>query len=183
MEYFLMTQDQRYGNTPYFKAVFSQIAPGDICLERCNRIPDETTLAIETNKGLQYLDLLDRQLFMVSTKLRKLLALYDPSMIFKRISTVNFCNGRNEIYWLPILEQVDCIAPQSEFNRDKSVLLKIVLNEEAIKDKPIFRLGGVATPYVVARLDLVESILRRDFEGITFMRLAVVCDDYRGKRI
>lgn len=177
-----MRQDQRYGNTPHFKEVFSQIAPQDLCPEQCNRIPAEMTLTIDTNKDLQYLDLLDLQVFMVSTKLKKLLAMYEPAMIFKRISTVNFYNGRNEIYWLPIFEAVDCIAPQSEFNRDKSVLHKIVLNETAINDKPIFRLGGVATPYVIARLDLVESILRRDFEGISFTRLAVQ-NDHGVKRI
>jgi hypothetical protein len=173
VEYFLMRQDRRYGNTPHFKGVFSQFNMRDLCLERCNRIAEETTIEVEPNKGLQYLDLLDIQLFMVSTKLRKLLAMYEPELIFKRISIIDYSNGRNEIYWLPILEDVDCIAPQSEFNRDKSVLLKIALNEAAINDQSIFRLAGVATPYIVARLDLVESILRRDFEGIKFTRLEV----------
>jgi hypothetical protein len=168
-----MRQDRRYGNTPHFKGVFSQINIRDLCLERCNFIAAETTLTVEPNKDMQYLDLLDMQVFMVSAKLRKLLSLYEPEMIFKRISIVDYSNGHNEIYYLPILEDVNCIASQSEFNRDKSVLLKIVLNEAAIGDQPIFRLGGVATPYVVARLDLVESILRRDFEGISFKRLAV----------
>lgn len=182
MEYFLVQQDRRYGHAPHLKDVFNTIDKRDLSRERCNRVPGEITFAVDSDPEMNYLDLLEGQLFMVSAKLRHLLSKYEPALVFKTISLIDYGNGRNEIYYLPILEEVDCIASQSEFNRDKSVLLKIVLNEKAIHDKPIFRLGGVATPYVVARLDLVESILRRDFEGISFTRLAVQ-NDYGVKRL
>ena len=42
----------------------------------------------------------------------------------------------------------------------------IELNPEEIKEKAIFTLAEVKSRYVIARLDVIESILRRNAKGL-----------------
>jgi hypothetical protein len=174
MEYFLLQQDKRYINTPHLRDIFNKINKKSINLDKCNQIEAELTFQVDSNKDMNYLDLLGGQLFIVSSALMSLVAKYEPGMIFKTISLIDFENGRKETYWLPILADVACLAPQSELTIDKSFLKKIVLQEVAIPDLSIFRIAGVATPYIIVRLDLAESILRREFQGIKLTRLEVL---------
>lgn len=171
LEYFLLQQDRRYCNTPILKNVFNSIDKKDICIEKSSRIDDITSVFVESNKRMQYIDILDMQLFIVSEEMKALLEMYEPQMIFKTISMIDFNNQVNTLYYLPIIEEVDCISGKSVFNLDKSVLKKIVIKEENIADKSIFRLKGVDTPYIIIRLDLAESIMRRKFKGVKLTRL------------
>ncbi|HEY8463668.1 MAG TPA: hypothetical protein VIM29_06575 [Bacillota bacterium] len=172
MEYFLIQQDKRYANAPVLKEVFKTIDKRNICKEFCNRIARVTTFSVVPNKEINYLDFLDGQLLLVSTPLQNLFAKYQPDLLFKQVVLIDFENGHTETYWLPILERVACIGTGSKFNRDQSVLQRIVLKEAAIPDLSLFQLEGVTAPYVIVRLDLAESIMRRNFKGIKLTRLA-----------
>ena len=56
---------------------------------------------------------------------------------------------------------------QSITNLDKSKITKVVLDKAKIPyNKAIFLLGGVNTRCVIARVDLVEGILREDVYGL-----------------
>ena len=171
MEYFLMQQDTRYINTPILKNVFQTIDKKKLCPERSGELEEIITFQVVSNKDMNYIDLLDGQLLLVSAKLSALLAKYEPYLEFKTISLVDSDQGVHQLYYLPILPEVHCISTKSEFNLDRSLLKQIVLKETAIDDRSLFKLGGVATPYHIVRLDLAESILRRDFKGIKLTRL------------
>jgi hypothetical protein len=41
----------------------------------------------------------------------------------------------------------------------------VIIDLSKVKDKCLFKIGGVKNTYVVARLDFIESILRRDASG------------------
>ena len=171
MEYFLLQQDTRYINVPVLKNVFQTIDKKKICLERNSELEEIMIFQVVSNQDMNYLDLIDGQLLLVSVELSALLAKYEPNLEFKTISLVDFEQGVNQLYYLPILSEVKCISAKSEFNLDRSFLKKVVLKEAEIDDRSIFKLGGVTTPYHVVRLDLAESICRRDFKGIKLTRL------------
>ena len=57
--------------------------------------------------------------------------------------------------------------------RLKSIIRKGVIDYEKTEGKAIFRLKGFDHYYMVGRLDLVESILKRNVKGIGLKELEV----------
>ncbi len=51
---------------------------------------------------------------------------------------------------------------------------KIILKREKIKEKAIFKVGGIKERYIIARMDLVESILKREVKGINLIEVKVL---------
>lgn len=97
---------------------------------------------------------------------RDVIKMYEPTTRFREIILLDRQNATSEIYYLPLLEHCDCLAPESELSRGRDTLLTAVLDPEKIEDRSIFYLGGVSKLYVVARLDFVESLFRRKARGI-----------------
>ncbi len=78
---------------------------------------------------------------------------------------------KQKIYNIPIWEEINALheGSESKFN----VVKKIVLDKEKIKNHKIFRIKESDKTLVVVRLDVAESLLRREFEGIYLERLDV----------
>lgn len=77
-------------------------------------------------------------------------------------------------YFLPILPMVNCLSSQSEFVNEDIDISKGVLVEKAISSQALFQLAGIDTQRVVIRLDLLESLLRREALSIRIQELEVV---------
>lgn len=97
---------------------------------------------------------------------------------FKEIILLDRKNATSEIYYIPLLEHCDCLAPESELSRGRDTLITAVLDPEKIEDRSIFYLGGFSKLYAVARLDLVESLLRRGGRGIGLER-CIIANPYQ----
>ncbi len=75
---------------------------------------------------------------------------------------------------MPFVEEVDCLSEQTKRSRGGTELLEIVLREEAVVGKPVFRIARFTHVYLIVRLDALESMLRRRVRGITIKELDVV---------
>ena len=104
---------------------------------------------------------------------RDVIKMYEPTTQFKEIILLDRKNATSEIYYIPLLEHCDCLAPESELSRGRDTLITAVLDPEKIEDRSIFYLGGFSKLYAVARLDLVESLLRRGGRGIGLERCII----------
>lgn len=173
MKYFLIKQDHRYINTPFILNLFERIDKRNISKEGARNIPPITVLYVKPNPDNQYTDILDRQLFLVSEKLKKLLEKYESFLEFKTMVLIDQENCKTIQYYLPIFDKIACLSEKSQLNLDKSVINKIILTESVIGDKSIFKIDGVTNTYIIIRLDIAESILRRDFKGITLTSVDV----------
>ncbi|MNI92322.1 hypothetical protein D3C73_1500980 [compost metagenome] len=76
-------------------------------------------------------------------------------------------------YYIPFVERLAAVHPESEWNLDQSVLRKLVLRADAIRGHKIFRIQESAIPMIIVRLDIAESILRRDYTGIALEQIQV----------
>ena len=74
----------------------------------------------------------------------------------------------------PILESIKCLADEAKVSRGGKELLEIVLREEMIFSKAIFRIAGFDHSYVIGRLDFVESIMRRSAEGLKLIEIMIM---------
>ncbi len=114
---------------------------------------------------MDFVDIVTIPFFMVSEKIHNLIKIFEPNMQYKEIILLDKKNGRAEVYYLPILEEVNCLGKNTKFNLDYSVIEKPILCKEKVGDKSIFRLPEGPSGCCVVRMDLLESILRRDAYG------------------
>lgn len=173
MDYFLLKQDERYSYTPSILDWFNKINIKNLNLINADKIKDVVILYVKSDKNNNYLDVLDNQLFLVSEPMKKILEKYDPNIIFKMICLIDYKNSKQSIYYLPIFEEIEALSEDAEMNLNKTVVKKLVLNEEKIKNKKIFKLKESSESMVVIRLDVAESLLRRDFDGISLEKVEI----------
>ena len=173
MNYFLLKQDKRYSNTPSLKEVYKTIPYKNVNLLDEDKIEDNNIIFVKADEDTEYLDILDTQIFLISEKLKKIIEKYDTNIIFKRICLIDKERKNQNIYYLPIFREFEVLHEKSEFNLNKTIVKKIILDEKKIKNKKIFKIKESDKTLIVVRLDAAESLLRREFKGIALERLQV----------
>lgn len=173
MDYFLLRQDKRCSYTPRILDWFNRINIKNLNLENAHKVKDETIFYVNSESNNNYLDVLDNQLFLISEEMKKILEKYDPNIIFKMVVLTDFKNSKQVIYYLPIFEEIEALSEDAEMNLNKTVVKKLLLNEEKIKNKKVFKLKESSKTMVIVRLDVAESILRRDFNGVELEKVGI----------
>lgn len=173
MDYFLLKQDEEYTNTPRLMNVFNTIDVRNINLLNAHKIEEVIIFNFKCDEGAEFLDILDRNLFLVSEEMKKIIEKYDPEILFKTIPLIDLPNDRQENYYMPIFEDIECLSENADLNLNKTVVKKIILDKEKIKGKKIFKIKESSKIFVVVRLDVAESLLRREFKGICLERLEI----------
>ncbi|MBW6410332.1 hypothetical protein [Clostridium weizhouense] len=173
MEYFLLKQDEEYTNAPVLMDVFNKLDIRNINLLKAHKIDDIVIFNVKCNDETEFLDILDRNLFLISEGMKKIIKKYNPRILFKTIPLIDLSHERQENYYMPIFEEVECLSEKAELNLNKTVVKKIILDKEKIKGKKIFKIKESEKTLVVIRLDVAESLLRREFKGMCLKRLEI----------
>ncbi|NFL34372.1 hypothetical protein FDB64_04660 [Clostridium botulinum] len=173
MDYFLLKQDEEYTNAPMLMDVFKNIDVRNINLLNAHKIDDIVILNVKCNDETEFLDILDRTLFLISKEMKKIIKKYDSEILFKTIPLIDLSHERQENYYMPIFEEIECLSEKSELNLNKTVVKKIILDKEKIRNKKIFKIKESSKTLVVIRLDVAESLLRREFKGMCLERLEI----------
>ena len=173
MKYFLLEQDNRYSNVPKILDIYSKIDRKNLNLIDEYKIKDTVILYAHGDSNTEYLDILERPMYIVSEKMKKLMSKYTENIVFKDLPLMDRENMRQDNYCLPIFEEIQALSSKTEFNLNKSEAKKIVLNGSKIKNKKIFKISGIEKTKIVVSLDVAESILRRDFLGVSLKELQI----------
>lgn len=173
MDYFLLKQDERYKDVPVISQLSARVDMFQMTHQDIHKLEDTIVFNVNTASEGIWPDIIDRQLFIVSDGLEKIIGRYTPDAVFKTLILVDTGNKKQEKYFLPVFERVDALSPKCEFTRDKSIITKLVLRKENLKDKKIFTVTDALKPTVIVRLDVAESILRRYFKGVLLERVPV----------
>ncbi len=173
MNYFLLKQDEDYINAPVLMDVFNKLDVRNINLLKAHKIDDILIFNTKCDEETEFLDILDRNLFLISEKMKKIIEKYAPEILFKTVPLIDLKYKKQENYYMPIFEDIECLSEKAELNLNKTVVKKIILDKEKIKGKKIFRIKESSKALVVVRLDVAESLLRREFKGICLQKLEV----------
>jgi len=130
------------------------------------KLPRRMILEIQKNENTVFTDVVSKPFLLYSDKVKEAVDIYETKIPYKQIVLLDGKSLLTALYYLPILETVDCLSDKSELNRDGSVIRRAVLDKAKLPNRSIFKLGGVKSTYMVVRLDLAESILRRGVRGI-----------------
>lgn len=170
--YFELEQDQRIRNRFRFRDIESTVR-GEFESAEFEQIQEVSVLFTLGDKDSIYPDVIDAPMFMVSDSLKKILSAYDSDVIYRRVALNQAKEGIQKKYWLLLAHKIDCLDESSEQyinGWDK----RIVLNRERIGKRRVFKVNGIRTPRVFVNLEVSESIMRREFEGIVLRPVEVV---------
>lgn len=174
MNYFLLHSDPRYVDSPEFLDWSGKIDPRNIRPGASHKIARRQILNIRPNPHIVFVDVISAPFLLLSKKCMEVVTLYEPQVISKQIILLDMETPQRETYYLPILKQIHCLAEGSEWNLDKSVLSKGVINLEPVGDTSIFQLADMKNIYTVIRVDVLESMLKRGARGVGITPLETV---------
>lgn len=180
MKFYLLGTDPSYTNYPAIKKWFGQIDARDFNLHNANKIPNRQVLMIQESEITVFTSIIDRPFPLISAEVKEVFDMYEPHIIYKEMVLLDQKYERAEVYYLPILEEIDCLNEKSEYNLDKSIIKKGIIDYERTEGRALFRLKGFDHYYLVGRLDLVESILKRKVKGIGLEELEVFDSKSKG---
>lgn len=173
MDYFLLKQDERYTNTPRLIDIFNKLDVRNINLLKAHKIEDIIVFKVKTSDGSEFLDILDNQLFLISKPMKEIIEKYDSGIIFKTLALIDKPNNKQKNYYLPIIEELEALSEAAELNLNKTVVRKLILNREKIQEKKVFKIKESSRALIIVRLEVAESLLRRNFKGIKLERVEV----------
>lgn len=171
MEYFRIKQKPEYFDALVIPNVIKQIDWRYINPEEAQRIAEITIFQLAGKDTPEFIDLLDRQLFLVSSLLKETFTLYAPTLNYKTVIVFNSAQKLQQTYHLPIFAPIDCLSEKSILTPDKRGVKQLVLKQTAIGRKAIFKVQHKFENIIIVRLDAAESILRRNMRGIKMYRV------------
>lgn len=173
MRYYLIIQDKGYINVPKMESVYQKLSDNGSKPPSVNNLKRRSIIEMKSKKETIFPDILVGGLFLVSEKSKECISLFEPNMHFKEIILLDKRRKVKQHYFLPIFFEVDCLTKNSEFSFGHMELKKIEIDESKLKDKAIFRIAGIEKNYIIARLDMIESLLRRGIKGMALEEIYV----------
>lgn len=171
MKYFLIREDERISRRPHMINIHEKIDVRDVCKEGAYKLPRRELVFVKSETV--FTDVVSEPFFLVSEKLKKVIIMYEPRTPLKELILLDRESAAAETYYLPIFEEVTCLADKTEFNPAHTALKKIVLKHDVVSNKAIFKIAGVAGHYVIGNLDIVESFLKRECLGISLTEVEI----------
>lgn len=171
MEFYLFSQDKTIPNAVEPVGILKTLDRDMVNSENLHMMDGlAVQFEIKESSNVEYVDFIESPVPLVSGRLKDILAKYDKKVFFKPIFLADIKRSRQDVYWFMIPENVECLSPKSEFNKN-GTLKRIVIDEERVKYCKVFKIKGIMENLIVIRLDVAESILRRGFFGINLTRL------------
>jgi hypothetical protein len=176
MRYFRLEQDKRFTDIPYIMNGFNKIDGRKIRRDQSRSLPHRVLMELYPNPNTVFGDIILSPYLLLSEKAREAVNLYEQRLPYKQVVLLDSENALTNLYFLPILEVVDCLSAASEMNRGRTVIRRAVLLKSKLPSPSIFRLDNVDCAQIIVRLDLAESLLRRGVRGIK-LRETIVSEE------
>ncbi len=172
MKYFLIEMDEE-NKTPYNINKNRVIDIRMLSKENLNKLPLWNVLETDMPQEGFFPDIICKPCILLSRKCVKTAVMYQPDIMYKGVKLWDKKSGINATYFLTILDKLDCMSEQTQFNSVGNRVIKLVLDRDKIGSKAVFEIKGFDRKCIVGRMDFVESILRRGAEGITLEEICI----------
>jgi hypothetical protein len=177
MVYFLLKQDGQITNAPRPLGLWSKINFRDLTPERAHRLDARMSFEIEGNGNTVFPDLIVSPLLLVSQEVKKVISMYEARVTYKPVFYTNLKHKQHQLYFLPILRQIDCLAPQSVLTPGRISAKKLAMDLKHVKDHSFFKIADVHSLLYAMRMDLAESLLIRDMKGFVLEEIELFKGD------
>lgn len=150
MEYFIMKQDIRHYPVPHIQDFHEKFNKKDFTTENAYKIPDRNVAFSDSIDHIKFIDYLESPIILISKNMKKVFSMYAKDIQYKQFCILNNKVGDYGIYYAPIIDISDEIG--------KTCIARIKLQQKEA---------------LVVRLDVAESLLRRNIDGILLSSMPV----------
>lgn len=175
MRYFTLSQDENFHNIVSFK--IKTVNPLQRRLEVTKDDVDGVNgvfrFVVDSHPDNFYPDVLDIPLFLISDRMAEVFRYYFDQDDFRAALLMDPLNKRHQLYWMPIIEKLDCLHESTRYSKN-NFIEKPVVDSGKIQDHKIFRIDRKHEKIVVVSFEIVEGLLRRGCEGVLFKPVDVV---------
>ncbi len=171
MKYFLIETDER-NRIPYGINSNKEIDVRLLNREQVDTLPRWSMVNMNLPMEFFFPDILCKPFLMMSDVCIKTAMMYQKDIIYKGIKLWNRESGINVTYFAAVLEELECMSDQTQYNSVGNRIIRLVLDRNKIGSNVVFKIKGYNRPGLVGRLDFVESILRRGIRGIKLEEIA-----------
>ena len=165
MDYFILKKDKRLSGVA---------EPTNLgCLVNKSRDELDKAPALSSYlkwSGKAYPDYIDYPVMLVSEKIKNIMEKYQGDAYFKTVVLIEKENNRQLIYYHIRPPLIDCIAKEPGCGKETK---EITLDRVKVGNARIFS-AKEKTNDLFVRLDVAESILRREPDGICFEKVEVI---------
>jgi len=172
MKYFLIGMDEK-NKTPYNINKNRAIDIRMLSKENLNKLPLWNILEMNMPQEGFFPDIICSPCTLMSKRCVNAAVMYQPDILFKGVKLWDKKGGINATYFLTILDKLDCMSEQTQFNSVGNRVTKLILEQDKIGSKAVFEIKGFDRKCIAGRIDFVESILRRGAEGITLEEICI----------
>ncbi len=170
MDFFITEVDENY-TAPSLVGWYGIIDKKTLIRKKIYQLPKHLLFTVEKHMQMVFTDVITVPCFMVSEMVRDIIRKYDPSVWFLRIILYDKEHKRSMAYYIPYLEQIEYKEQIDEKVRSNR---HISIQKEDIKEKVILEIVKGFRFKVIMRMDLVESVLRREAVGIGLRKIDIL---------
>lgn len=174
MRYFFIEPDKNYSTIPTIKNWYDKVPIRRLEKEGLKILPKRCLYRIEEAEHVYYTDILFHPFPMVSSLVKSVVELYEPMLQWKQVILLQQKQGRVEIYYVPLLEEKEYVYEKTKFSITHNKLFELTLEQKKLGDTTIFFLKKESCRFLVLRLDILESLLRRKAKGFLLQEAACI---------
>jgi hypothetical protein len=137
--------------------------------EEVGNISMTKILYVKESPHNQYPDFLEDIGLMVSEKLKQIMCKYQQDVIFKTFALIEKEANNHNLYYLMSPPQIKCTSAMTVYDKQGQIE-KFVLDTAKVGSTRIFCSDDYKNK-VFVRLDVAESILRRNPYGVSFLKV------------
>lgn len=138
-----------------------------------DQLKESTVLYVMGNGDEAYSDLIQNPVYMASALVQHVLDLYEDDLIFKKVILINKEAQTQAVYYHVLTEHIEALSDRTPFYPDGREK-KVILDSQKIGDHKVFQLKDSKATHLYVSLEVVESLLRRNVQGIIFEEVEVV---------
>lgn len=160
MDYFEIKQDRTVIHAPELSGVKRGWR------ERTKLKEKATILYLKNKREPEFIDVIDTPLLLFSDRLRETFLFYEPELTGHCVLLLGEGGKTQQLYWDLDLPECDCLSDKSKYYPD-GVLEQMVFDREKIGKYGMFVFRNQLRTICIIRLDVAESLLRRNLYGFT----------------
>ncbi|MCH5259711.1 MAG: hypothetical protein J1F18_08160 [Lachnospiraceae bacterium] len=172
MKYFLIETDEK-NRIPYSINKSRTIDIRLLTKEDFGKLPRWNIAEMDIPQEVFFPDILCNPFLLLSEACIKTVMMYQPDIFYTGIKLWNKGSGLNRTYFLLVLDELECMSDETQYNSVRNRIIRLVLDRGKIGQKAIFQIKGFDGKGFVGRLDFVESILRRGARGIKLTEIEI----------
>lgn len=176
MKYFQLSQDVSLHNIVKFRIKTANPLQRriEVKKEDVSGLDGVFRFSVESNPNNVFPDILDVPIFLVSDRIAEVFKYHFTNEDFRAVLLTDMANKQHKLYWLPIIDHVDCLHESTEYGKD-GFLKNIVIDKAKVEDHKIFRIRSKHESLVAVRVEIAESLLRRGCEGVSIVPIQTTC--------